>query len=163
MGILLAIFQSTSPAWGTTGAKETVLCWWQYFNPRPPRGGRRDGKENRKSQRNISIHVPRVGDDETRKLYDHMWRLFQSTSPAWGTTPQFFHCQDDGKISIHVPRVGDDALANVDFAVVLNISIHVPRVGDDFRFFFQIIMIHLFQSTSPVWGTTLYEIFLFFW
>ena len=102
----------------------------------------------------ISIHVPRVGDDPFGCSSVMLSSPFQSTSPVWGTTgscakdhsytsdfnprppcggrhhnvlfsPKNFH------ISIHVPRVGDDAIGNVPF-------------GD----------YNIFQSTSPVWGTT---------
>ena len=38
------------------------VCW--YFNPRPPCGGRQDGFQGKFRQPYISIHVPRVEDDE---------------------------------------------------------------------------------------------------
>ena len=82
-------FQSTSPGWRTTcvgfaagrnpddfnprppGGGRPTMCrttcrFPSYFNPRPPGGGRR--QRNGLAERNrriISIHVPRVEDDET--------------------------------------------------------------------------------------------------
>ena len=57
------IFQSTPPARGATYPRSRRLWARWYFNPRPPRGGRPDGKENRKADLYISIHAPREGGD----------------------------------------------------------------------------------------------------
>ena len=58
----------------------------------------------------ISIHVPRVGDDNLPKVVADIAI----------------------NISIHVPRVGDDGLVDsIKKTAIGNISIHVPRVGDD--------------------------------
>ena len=81
-------------------------------------------------------------------------------------------------ISIHVPRVGDDSTVCVLGGKVGFISIHVPRVGDDTVPALSLLSVAyfnprppcggrlktspmfpsscLFQSTSPVWGTTKY-------
>ena len=56
-------FLSTSPAWGTTGLgalADAITC--------------------------ISIHVPRVGDDQENAANITAVAQFLSTSPAWGTT-----------------------------------------------------------------------------
>ena len=58
---------------------------------------------------NISIHIPRVGDD-----------LWFSCNPA-----------APGVISIHIPRVGDDMRRSTSSRMSAEISIHIPRVGDD--------------------------------
>ena len=56
----------------------------------------------------ISIHIPRVGDDGVGGNRNVAGTLFQSTSPVWGmTTPQEERDAFDA-ISIHIPRVGDD-------------------------------------------------------
>ena len=78
----------------------------------------------------ISIHIPRVGDDAWKWTITESSPRFQSTSPVWGMT-----CQDCRReywtvISIHIPRVGDDderPVRGADYAI----SIHIPRVGDD--------------------------------
>ena len=57
-------------------------------------------------------------------------------------------------ISIHVPREGDDGHTPGNLQRPRKISIHVPREGDDFFWGGQDMEIFLFQSTSPVRGTT---------
>ena len=57
-----------------------------YFNPRPPRGGRRRLRLGVGGQPIISIHAPREGGDFQGFFW---WRLldsFQSTPPARGAT-----------------------------------------------------------------------------
>ena len=56
----------------------------------------------------ISIHIPRVGDDEGFQI--NLYEKF---------------------ISIHIPRVGDDDKPPKEWYNIYNISIHIPRVGDD--------------------------------
>ena len=60
---LLKKFQSTSPVWGMTNRH----------------GVRRAGDL-------ISIHIPRVGDDEIPESLVSFGKQFQSTSPVWGMT-----------------------------------------------------------------------------
>ena len=57
---------------------------------------------------NISIHVPREGDDDLQNRIVTMSRVFQSTSPVRGTTTMLEILRRDIYISIHVPREGDD-------------------------------------------------------
>ena len=56
-------FQSTSPVWGmtTTGAVSS-------------------------RSKTISIHIPRVGDDQKQAASLTVHVVFQSTSPVWGMT-----------------------------------------------------------------------------
>ena len=56
----------------------------------------------------ISIHVPREGDDSPGGAAPARSRLFQSTSPVRGTTLNISFAGDRPEISIHVPREGDD-------------------------------------------------------
>ena len=125
-----------------------------YFYPRPPRGGRRTerveegtateflstspawGTTLHPSRRRffantISIHVPRVGDDDL---------LLDSRGQ------RFF-------ISIHVPRVGDDAPSEWRKARRQNFYPRPPRGGRRHchRHRFRCPQ---FLSTSPAWGTT---------
>ncbi len=106
---LKMIFQSTSPVRGTTiKSIYNALCSL-YFNPRPPCGGRPADFSRRAAEQKISIHVPRAGDDRG-----------------------YVSRKSDGIIiSIHVPRAGDD-------------KAHAAKCGDG----------SIFQSTSPVRGTT---------
>ena len=81
--------------------------------------------------RNISIHVPRVEDDEVGDVGKTSSEVFQSTSPVWRTTSTAKNKKQQIWISIHVPRVEDDLVIRVH---------HIHR--------------GVFQSTSPVWRTT---------
>ena len=123
----------------------------------------------------ISIHVPRVEDDQqgnktNRKLRDFNPRppcggrqllrhsssraaVFQSTSPVWRTTALATQLQQCCCISIHVPRVEDDAISGRS-TNGCSISIHVPRVEDDHARYTDLPSMRLFQSTSPGWRTT---------
>ena len=56
----------------------------------------------------ISIHVPREGDDSIRLVMMTVPLVFQSTSPARGTTVVVEVSNKVEVISIHVPREGDD-------------------------------------------------------
>ena len=147
-------FLSTSPAWGTT---------YVFHNATS-------------IHVDISIHVPRVGDDGQRNGAVLPSRRFLSTSPAWGTTPASFPVTHGVDISIHVPRVGDDNSAFSPFGDLseflstspawgttrrrslptqpARISIHVPRVGDDTSMCYSFLPDIQFLSTSPAWGTT---------
>ena len=57
-------------------------------------------------------------------------------------------------ISIHVPREGDDLVPPHPVAGQQQISIHVPREGDDLGEIGDKLLAVVFQSTSPVRGTT---------
>ena len=77
------------------------------FNPRPPRGGRRAGKGDAGADPAISIHAPREGgDDETGHLI-LSYTGFQSTPPARGATPKWASGeQDDNDFNPRPPRGG---------------------------------------------------------
>mgnify|MGYP006954665314 CR=1 FL=1 len=80
-----------------------------YFNPRPPRGGRRKGGRIMLKSFDISIHAPREGGDKLADPRMDVSMVFQSTPPARGAT--VYHDRR-GKardyISIHAPREGGD-------------------------------------------------------
>ena len=128
-------------------------CCFTYFNPRAPRGARR--QDNRQQiapkkfqstcpargttlpgktpyvARIISIHVPREGHDLLYSFIINTHNLFQSTCPARGTT--------------YIARSQPGTLP---------ISIHVPREGHDVYFVGKVDFTALFQSTCPARGTT---------
>ena len=79
----------------------------------------------------ISIHVPRVGDD-------------------YGKPTEYLK----RRISIHVPRVGDDLFVRKKIEI-FNISIHVPRVGDDRKTNFRLSVISNFNPRPPCGGRPL--------
>ena len=124
-------FQSTSPVWGTTYPKLRLILPACNFNPRPPCGGRPAPRGMLCSTVQISIHVPRVGDDilSTFCLFRPIY--FNPRPPCGGRPHVLTAYLAHEPISIHVPRVGDDVTNNRHCGNVV-----------------------LFQSTSPVWGTT---------
>ena len=126
------IFQSTSPARGTTSRHQTYQQSTSHFNPRPPRGGRPKLRAWQERQNEFQSTSPARG---TTGQYGTIWAtesVFQSTSPARGTTPGTVLC---GFLRI--------------------ISIHVPREGDDHSTYKRGRKQAEFQSTSPARGTTI--------
>ena len=125
-------FQSTSPVWRTTS---TELCSCRaccHFNPRPPCGGRR---------LLYFLCKPRF--------------QFQSTSPVWRMTGRstevVFSFQN---FNPRPPCGGRHKTLNNIYAFA-HISIHVPRVEDDAPLALASEETTRFQSTSPVWRTTI--------
>ena len=104
--VLVLVFQSTSPARGTTSGRGWNTASVSFQSTSPARG--------------------------TTTRFDYYWPVFafQSTSPARGTTPGIARGYYDSHISIHVPREGDDP-GTVLCGFLRIISIHVPREGDD--------------------------------
>ena len=84
-----ALFQSTPPARGGDSAPPPRPCGPWYFNPRPPRGGRR-------------YCILSCG---------RFMLPFQSTPPARGATQQVRDFLWVLRISIHAPREGGEAEA----------------------------------------------------
>ena len=144
-------FLSTSPARGTTLRASSFTAPPQFLSTSPARGTTKDSLACLGAIE-ISIHVPREGDDtrswHTSARSGHFYprpprggrhytiplppvtKKFLSTSPARGTTPRRKPGFHRPRISIHVPREGDDAHC-CDKCGKLIISIHVPREGDD--------------------------------
>ena len=96
----------------------------------------------------ISIHVPREGDDSWRTSPGHSPTTFQSTSPVRGTTLKIYDTPKELTISIHVPREGDDFTPCDGEGAVL-ISIHVPREGDDYFFLRGPLRVKNFNPRPP--------------
>ena len=104
----LAQFQSTSPAWGTTTGKSTHT----YID-------------------DISIHVPRMGDDPYIRAVYTFLSYFNPRPPHGGRLEYILELFKNKTISIHVPRMGDDRKNPSRLSNKQLISIHVPRMGDD--------------------------------
>ena len=78
----------------------------------------------------ISIHAPRAGGDEARRLQCCFQALFQSTPPVRGATTHFGDGDFLFEISIHAPRAGGDGYDG-RIGLYVDISIHAPRAGGD--------------------------------
>ena len=102
------IFQSTPSARRATDRPAGVGPVRPYFNPRPPRGGRRHG-----------VHK---GDYK---------KVFQSTPSARRATDPAAENPGSFRISIHALREEGDGLDALELAVVFVISIHALREEGD--------------------------------
>ncbi len=168
-------FQSTHPAWGATGVRRVEFDIPIDFNPRTPRGVRRQVNARQVGARlfqsthpawgatttneyghgvdYISIHAPRVGCDALA-IGALAWALvFQSTHPAWGATITYNEAEGSAAISIHAPRVGCDPVSGYQRDSGIDFNPRTPRgvrpVCVDNG-----IPSYVFQSTHPAWGAT---------
>ena len=101
------------------------------FQSTPPMRGATRYQSSNLLLRHISIHAPHAGSD-LPICGMRMIPLNFNPRPPCGERPLadlLLLCRKS--ISIHAPHAGSD-LANVDFAVVLNISIHAPHAGSDY-------------------------------
>ena len=124
-------FQSTSSVWRTTITSSSIQPTFS-----------------------ISIHVPRVEDDQTLDEMLRAWNDFNPRPPCGGRQTLPFCKVLKIRISIHVPRVEDDLSPLSKTTVVRSFQSTSPvwRTTQVSNFF--ICVCCLFQSTSPVWRTT---------
>ena len=166
-------FQSTAPVWGPT-VKTRQSAWDRdYFNPRPPCGGRRDGFYAMNTGMLFQSTAPVWGPTRPNQK-----RLvtpqFQSTAPVWGPTVVLRNLLRLTCISIHGPRVGADpcwramrsttpgfqstapvwgpTVANGVAKIADIISIHGPRVGADEKMLISLLTDHDFNPRPPCGG-----------
>ena len=170
-----AAFQSTAPVWGPTTrqrtshdisvisihgprvgadrAEQASRAGPEYFNPRPPCGGRLFLICLHLRQQYFNPRPPCGGRPSSWSLSPSS-SGFQSTAPVWGPTGQVGDLLPPGahfnprppcggrqrsvilsslvsSISIHGPRVGADVLHLDQREAADAISIHGPRVGAD--------------------------------
>ena len=134
---------SGSSSWGSCG---------KSFNPRAPRGARRQ-YACALAVDDVSIHAPRVGRDVSGCRMIPAPQEFQSTRPAWGATkPQRGEDGPEDSFNPRAPRGARPApIENLPTALefqstrpawgatsalqhrrdYLKVSIHAPRVGRD--------------------------------
>ncbi len=168
-------FQSTLPAWGATPIEETPDEQQQVsihaprvgsdsparadptdpgsFNPRSPRGERRETMSVLSTLLKFQSTLPAWGATPEDERMVRGW-MFQSTLPAWGATHPSNPCADSCLVSIHAPRVGSDENGPFAGVHILNVSIHAPRVGSDNGTWILKPGSSKFQSTLPAWGAT---------
>ena len=100
-------FQSTPPARGATSVDAILPIYYQYFNPRPPRGGRLEPVQIGVVRLEFQSTPPARG--ATKDSADQvMAYAFQSTPPARGATMTRGASMTPTNISIHAPREGGD-------------------------------------------------------
>ena len=78
------IFQSTSPVWRTTQKIHRIHSLIFHFNPRPPCGGRPLSDFGDCHGITISIHVPRVEDDNVHAPMRTITSNFNPRPPCGG-------------------------------------------------------------------------------
>jgi len=86
MGASSKTFQSTRPARGATAKEQHNDARVSSFNPRAPRGARRERARISAFPDAVSIHAPRAGRDTFRAKTSSLNLAFQSTRPARGAT-----------------------------------------------------------------------------
>ena len=132
-----------------------VVPQYRHFNPRPPRGGRRQIDAPCASARCISIHAPREGGDgaspptapgagdfnprpprggrhHTEKRGAPGGHHFNPRPPRGGRRDVTSKEEKEKLISIHAPREGGDIVIHILSRSQI-ISIHAPREGGDKR------------------------------
>ena len=124
------------------------------FNPRTPRGVRRNVSAPLLNPCGISIHAPREGCDNRRLDKSFIVTVFQSTHPARGATIILTDNPEFTLISIHAPREGCDtntSILNLQF--LLFQSTHPARGATSVRTGNTEVRLK-FQSTHPARGAT---------
>ena len=146
-----SLFQSTSPVRGTTTATRRSTRSFRFQSTSPVRGTTLQAKYP-DFNLDISIHVPREGDDHAGAADRGEILLFQSTSPVRGTTPPPPPCGTPWAFQSTSPVRGTTSSPRASWSMPLFqstspvrgttdipdvhvdhviISIHVPREGDD--------------------------------
>ena len=141
-----------APREGGDGNIWMSRCCLPYFNPRPPRGGRRGRHISCSPQRHFNPRPPRGG---RRRLVNASLGqlLFQSTPPARGATRLLSRKVGSTYISIHAPREGGDASGDGCTTTGLHFNPRPPQGG---RLISRpaITQNVRFQSTPPSRGAT---------
>ena len=84
-------------------------CARFYFNPRPPRGGRHLRLHVQQIHKTISIHAPREGGDPSTTFKEVLLWHFNPRPPRGGRHHFEQVYSDNWWISIHAPREGGDS------------------------------------------------------
>ena len=106
----------------------TISMGNRNFNPRTPRGVRLIRHVDLLHDFEISIHAPREGCDSLLVCTRSACVPFQSTHPARGATHRHIQGRQYSKISIHAPREGCDRfLVSATYTPVLFQSTHPAR------------------------------------
>ena len=161
---------------GADGIHRIIYDKPEYFNPRPPCGGRPAGTARRRSRRTdfnprppcggrhtffpdssyggtISIHGPRVGADNVLIVMLTLHVNFNPRPPCGGRRNFLALFRICERFQSTAPVWGPTNAGDI-IPFYCNISIHGPRVGADIRHGGNKTTVLIFQSTAPVWGPT---------
>ena len=153
LALAAVAFQSTCPARGTTFSAYPQSPW-ESISIHVPREGHDHLGLPREASHTISIHVPREGHDAQPPPPVSVWRRFQSTCPARGTTKiwyGFFYGFRDFN-----PRAPRGARRGSGRQSTAAIGYFNPRAPRGARRHIRLVSAcaGLFQSTCPARGTT---------
>ena len=126
-----------------------------HFNPRPPRGGRPAMLWRRGLITGISIHAPREGGDESSA--DCCKTVFSDFNPRPPRGGRLAHCASGPRwpyFNPRPPRGGRPAHIR-DLATQRDISIHAPREGGDSANLSSLSIIFDFNPRPPRGGRPL--------
>ena len=145
------LFQSTLPAGGATPVGRDGGGGGGSFNPRSPRGERRN-KTFARLFSLVSIHAPRGGSDVQGLVSLPRGRSFNPRSPR-GERPARLHVHPAALVSIHAPRGGSDDRPHMRGLTGTGFNPRSPR--GERLVTLQFILANVpFQSTLPTGGAT---------
>ena len=101
----------------------------------------------------ISIHAPRMGSDLPHVQVGRIYKVFQSTLPAWGAT-SCYDCTGSGADDFN-PRSPHGERRRLKFTTIIKINFN-PRSphGERLMPILTLSLLGTFQSTLPAWGAT---------
>ena len=147
-------FQSTTPVWGST-PYTTPLHVSPIISIHDPRVGIDAQAEDGPDGDEISIHDPRVGIDERDGYTFKGWADFNPRPPCGDRLQEGIDRRVSDGISIHDPRVGIDSKAVGCWRYPMNFNPR-PPCGDRQHRMPVSSNRYRFQSTTPVWGSTVF-------
>ena len=148
----VAPFQSTPPARGATHGYKPSCVIFDISIHAPREGGDRGPAEGQPDRRDFNPRPPRGGRRDANSV-GAAANEFQSTPPARGATPYMQSGQFAKNISIHAPREGGDARRVLEEPPSIYFNPRPPRGG-------RLLICNLgnlpkiFQSTPPARGAT---------
>ena len=123
-------FLSTSPVWGTTPRPEFGEVNTN-ISIHVPRMGDDTLTKPLSFCIGISIHVPRMGDDPDRRFpHPHGWCYFYPRPPYGGRQDKLAQ-EESAEQFLSTSPVWGTTVRRWKCAPTFSISIHVPRMGDD--------------------------------
>ena len=144
-------FQSTLPAWGATQAEGSAGRTTD-FNPRSPRGERRQARQARCTSEYFNPRSPR-GERPFVAFLSIGPPKFQSTLPAWGATADTLGPFASQIFQSTLPAWGATFALSCDVRAPIDFNPRSPR-GERLQHARALHDYCKFQSTLPAWGAT---------